>query len=267
MYELIHSDCIKGLDYLIAQGKQFDVIPIDPPYNTKNKKNKAVSYDRNEDFQRKNWIPFYSNWDDIQNYVEWSSEWLSRARQLLAPKGTIFICGSFHNIPDVALALRAQMWYTIQWLQWCIPNSFPNLSMTKMINANQTVIWARQDEKITHIYDKESAKRYNNGKNLRDFWVINNDTQAGKKWKHPSKKPVTLMRRMIDIATRKDRSLRVLDFFGGSGTTGIAAWQLGQQYNIPIECTLIDREAEYIVMQKDRLYDECNRQETSIITL
>ncbi len=262
MFNLLHGDCIAAQKELTDP---FDVIWLDPPYNTKNKKNKAATYDRNKDFQRKNWQSFYAEWDDITNYVEWCAQWLEQSKRLLTDTGTIFICGSFHNIPDVALALRAQGFYTIQWVQWCIPNAFPNLSMTKMVNANQTMIWARKGER--HYYDKEAAKRYNDGKNLRDYWLLNNDTQAGKRWKHPSKKPVPLVYRALDIATNKNKPIRVLDYFGGSGTTAVAVYNIATHYQIPVECTLVDREWQYIEMQKERLYVECNRQESIISTV
>lgn len=256
MLYIEQGDCIERLK--MVPSDSVDVIFIDPPYNTKNKKNKAITYDRNEDYQKKNWIPFFSDWDDISNYYEWCVLWLQESKRILKPRGSIFICGSFHNIPDVALSLRSLEMYTIQWLQWCIPNSFPNLSMTKMINANQTLIWCRKSQEITHYYDKEAAKRYNDGKNLRDYWLINNDTQAGKKWKHPSKKPVELVKRAIDISLPKVHGATVIDFFGGSGTSGIAVRELERQYNIEFHCTLIDNKEEYIAMMEERLYENKN---------
>ena len=271
---VIHDDCINALQK--QENNSIDVCFIDPPYNTGNNTNKAIAYDRNEDYIKKNWKPFYSDWDTIPDYEKWCISWLDVLRDKLKEDATVFICGSFHNIPDVAYALRKLDYYTIQWVQWCIPNAFPNLSMTKMINANQTIIWARKDKK--HYYDKVAAKAYNNDKNLRDywllhqdhkkgrivkrpsrylkdFWLMNNDTTAGKLWKHPSKKPVALVERALDIALRKEDGVHVLDFFAGSGTTGIAVKELAAQYNINIECTLVDNKQEYIDMMKRRLDD------------
>lgn len=252
--EIYNQDCV---DYLTTLAdNSVDVVFIDPPYNTKNKKEKIASYDNVEFIQRKQWKPFFADWDDIENYYEWSIEWLSEVRRVLKKKGSIFICGSFHNIPDVALALRATGFYTIQWIQWCIPNAFPNFAMSKPINANQTIIWARKNAKIGQYYDKNAARRYNDGKNLRDYWLINSDCQTGKKYVHPSKKPVPLVERAIDIALPKENGASVIDFFAGSGTTGIAVMNINRRYDIATKCILVEKDVEYTKVIKQRIKDE-----------
>jgi len=241
---IYHGNCLDVLPTLPKAS--IDCIFVDPPYNTTNTINKAMVYDRNDDFARKRWKTFHAEWDTIHRYIPWATQWLTESARVLTDTGTIFVCGSFHNIPDVALAMRRAGFYTIQWVQWCIPNSFPNLSMTKQVNANQTIIWARKGK--SHYYDKEAAKRYNDGKNLRDYWIINNDTTAdrGKPWKaHPSKKPVGLVARALDIALPK-HTCHVLDFFAGGGSTGAAAQHIANTYGIDVHCTLIEQCAEYV---------------------
>lgn len=274
---ILCADCVDSIRLLADNS--VDVAFFDPPYNTGNETDKRIHYDQNEDFAKKNWIPFHTEdgWDTIEEYQAWCNSWVRRMKKKLKPKGSMFICGSFHNIPDVALCLKGWDYYTIQWIQFCIPNAFPNLSMTKMINANQTLIWCRKDQKITHYYDKEAAKRYNDGKNLRDYWLdtrvwtqdddtwhefvdvtdayflINNDTQAGKLWKHPSKKPVTLVERAIDIAVPKSNDSLVFDCFAGSGTTGVAVTNLNKKYNLDMQCILSDSKKEYCDLMQQRL--------------
>lgn len=245
------GDCVTRLRTIASAS--VDCVFIDPPYNTTNKVNKAATYDRNQDFARKRWKSFHAEWDTIHGYIPWARQWLAESKRILTDTGTIFICGSFHNIPDVAIALRQTGFYTIQWISWNIRNSFPNLSMTKMVNANQTIIWARKGKR--HYYDKEAAKRYNDGKNLRDYWDIPNDTSAdkGKPWKaHPSKKPVDLVYRALDIATPKIDGISVVDFFAGSGSTGEAFNRLCTNYHITGSCTLVEKSAEYTGWLHDR---------------
>lgn len=243
--DIYRADCLDILPHIDSDS--VDCIFIDPPYGTGNTKNKSVKYDRNKDFARKNWVNFYADWDNIDNYMHWCAEWLKESKRILTDTGTIFICGSFHNIPGVALALRSLDFYTIQWIQWLIPNSFPNLSMTKMVNANQTIIWARKGKR--HYYNKEAAKRYNDGKNLRDYWLINQDTRG--LWKHPSKKPVALVQRALDIALPDDKPIRVIDFFAGSGSTGEAL--TGRDAH----CILIEKETAYAQTCYDRVMYGC----------
>lgn len=219
----------------------------DPPYGTGNKKDKTITYDRNKDFEKKNWTNFHADWDTIDQYYKWSRYWLIEAYRVLKDGGTIWICGSFHNIPEAALALNNIGFWTIQWVSWCIPNAFPHLSGKQMSNSNQTLIWARKGRK-GHYYDYEAAKRYtDNGTNLRDFWTVPNDSRPGRLWKHPSKKPPALVKRALDISTPKDVGAVVLDPFAGSGTTGEVAQELG------LDCILIDKKPEYIEMMNRRL--------------
>lgn len=260
---IYRADCIDVLRTL--EPNSIDCIFIDPPYRTGNKTDKSIQYDQNEDFAKKKWTPFYAEWDaawsTIDEYIVWVHEWMKEVKRVLTDKGTIYICGSFHNIPWTYPALNLLDMYTIQWLQWCIPNAFPNLSMTKQINANQTIIIARKSQKITHYYDKEAAKRYNDGKNLRDYWIINQDTRG--RWKHPSKKPFDLVYRALDIATPKDRPVHILDFFAGSGTTGEASAHFCQNYQTDVYCTLVEQDPTHAQTCYDRTLYGC---ETSKIT-
>jgi modification methylase len=241
-------DCVLGMAEL--KPESINTIFADPPYNTGNSHDKTVTYDQNADFAAKNWSAFHSDWDTIDDYRAWSTAWLTQAQRVLKPDGSIWICGSFHNIPDVALTLTALGFYTIQWVAWCIPNAFPHLAGLKMGSSNQTIIWARKSKAVTQFYDLEAARRYNDGKNLRDYWLVNNDSQAGRFWKHPSKKPFDLVFRALDISTPKHQNAVVLDPFAGSGTTGSVAKHLG------FDCVLFERKAEYIPMIKDRVTTE-----------
>ena len=244
MIDIQHGDCV-GLMAVLAPGS-IKTIFADPPYNTGNKKDKTVAYDQNKDFQRKHWTNFHAEWDTIDRYYAWSLRWLRAAYRVLDDGGSLWVCGSFHSIPESALALRKAGFWTIQWVSWCIPNAFPHLAGKQMGNANQTLIWARKGKR--HFYDYERAKLYTTrGTNLRDYWIIPNDCSAGRLWKHPSKKPVNLVLRALDISTPKAAGALVLDPFAGSGTTGLAAQQLG------LDCVLMDSSAEYIALMNRRI--------------
>jgi modification methylase len=242
---ILEGDCIEIMQDLPENS--ITTIFADPPYNTGNKKNKTFTYDRNKEFEKKNWTNFYAEWDDIDHYYKWSRNWLKQAYRILKEEGTIWICGSFHNIPETALALKNIGFWTLTWVSWCIPNSFPHLSGKAMTNANQILIWARKGKR--NYYDLEAAKKYTeNNTNLRDYWVIPNDSRPGRLWKHPSKKPPALVKRALNISTPKDKDALILDPFGGSGTTGVVAQELG------LDCILIDKDPRYVELMHRRLH-------------
>jgi DNA modification methylase len=249
------------VDYRILQGRcedflrgepamQVDVAFLDPPYNTGNTVNKAATYDQNKELAAKRWSSFYADWDTIDDYTCWACEWLTYLRPVMKPKGAVFVCGSYHNAPEIGVAAKAAGYYIVTHIPWCIPNAFPNLSMTRMVAANQSIYWLRPYPKRTHYYDKEAAKRYNDGKNLRDYWIIPKESQRkrpDKPWlAHKSKKPVPLMERAIDITLPKVSGGHVLDFFAGSGSTGEAVWNLARRYGLDLTCTLVDCSPEYV---------------------
>ena len=80
-------------------------------------------------------------------------------------------------------------------------------------------------------------KEENNGKQMKDFWEFNEpeifESSATKKsekkyGKHPTQKPIVLLKRLIKAATNEGDL--ILDPFNGSGTTGIAAALLKRKY-------------------------------------
>jgi DNA modification methylase len=76
------------------------------------------------------------------------------------------------------------------------------------------------------------------GSAARFFYSAKADAGDRLQSKHPTVKPVDLMRWLVRLVTPKGG--HVLDPFAGSGTTGMACMAEG------FDCTLIEREAEYV---------------------
>ena len=66
---------------------------------------------------------------------------------------------------------------------------------------------------------------------------------------HPTVKPTGLMRWLLKLIVPPGGS--VLDPFAGSGTTGLAADQLG------IDAVLVEQDAEYAALARDRIRGDC----------
>ncbi len=239
---LHHGDCV---DVLTAQTLECQTIFIDPPYATGNVKAK---YGRSRLLQEKRWTNFAADWDvwtSQEAYAGDVERWCEAIRHVLDTNGTLWVCGSHHSIPTWDLTLKRMGFWINQWVQWCIPNAMPNVAMTQMASSNQTLIYARKSQKARHYYDATAARSYNDGKNLRDYWLIPNDCTVGKVYKHPSKKPVALVQRALHISTPPGGL--VLDCFAGSGTTGVAA------RNLDRPCVLIEKDVRYVAMIEERL--------------
>lgn len=81
------------------------------------------------------------------------------------------------------------------------------------------------------------AARMDEGSAARFYYAAKADADDRLGSKHPTVKPVDLMQYLVRLVTPRDGV--VLDPFGGTGTTGEAAWREGRR------SILIEREAEY----------------------
>ena len=249
MITITQTDATEGMRSL-PQGSTHTIF-ADPPYNIGKSSSVAPTYDISQQLADQAWTDFHATWDaqwDSRHaYQTWTEQWLIQARRVLVPNGSIFICGSLHNIPTVATILQDTGWYMNRWIVWFKPNAFPNRAMKQLVASSEIVIWARPSKKRTSIYHADIAKTYNDGKNLRDMWAIPFDAARARRLKklgffHPSKKPPALVERCLRLSTPKEVA-HILDPFAGSGTTG----EVVQKLAIPgWTCTLFDTNPAYV---------------------
>ena len=86
----------------------------------------------------------------------------------------------------------------------------------------------------------------NSGKQMKSVWNISlTPSREKSQGKHPTQKPLELLKRIV-VAHSREGDL-ILDPFNGSGTTGIAATDLGRNY------VGIDTEKDYLILTIKRL--------------
>ena len=95
-------------------------------------------------------------------------------------------------------------------------------------HSNETIIWAKKSENSKHFFNYDLMKKENNGKQMKDVWTSSTTKPSEKKnGKHPTQKPLWLMKRLILASTKENDS--ILDCFSGSGTTLLAANELNRK--------------------------------------
>ncbi len=92
----------------------------------------------------------------------------------------------------------------------------------------------------TYFYNP-NGYREESGANLRNYWILGPDPSGNG---HPAAFPRELARRCILLGS--DAGDTILDPFGGSGTTGLAASELGRK------AILIELNPSYVLMGKKR---------------
>ena len=244
-FSLYLGDCIDILKKLPE--KSIDVIFADPPYFLSSGGischcGKQVSVNKGE-------------WDYSLSPIEklnFNRKWLKECRRVLKDDGTIWISGTFHNIYSIGVALELEGYSIINNITWQKPNPAPNLACRCFTNSTETILWTRKiDEKGKkgkHYFNYELMKEINEGKQMKDVWVLNLPKKDEKKHgKHPTQKPLSVLERILLASTKEDDV--VLDPFNGSGTTGVMCSKLKRKY------IGIDKEKDYLELTIRRYED------------
>ncbi|MEM2963668.1 MAG: site-specific DNA-methyltransferase [Candidatus Anstonellales archaeon] len=195
-------------------------------------------------------------WDifNKDDFFKFNVEWLTECFRILKHGGSLWVCGSFHNIYQVGYIIQQMSDLKINnSIVWFKPNAQPNITCRFFTESTDHLIWASKNgngQKWTFNYEDTKNLIYDalnpKGKQKRNVWCIPL-TPKKEKWagEHPTQKPEELLRRII-ISCTKPGDL-ILDPFLGSGTTSVVAKKLGRN-SIGIE-----KELKYLEIIKKRL--------------
>ena len=139
----------------------------------------------------------------------------------------------------VAFAMQEDGWILRSRITWIKKTAMPESVRNRPTSATEEIFLLSKSP--TYFYDP-TAVRESSGANLRNYWILGPDI-SGKG--HPATFPRELARRCIALGSRIGDT--VLDPFGGSGTTGIAAHELQRK------AVLIELNPEYAQMGRKRL--------------
>lgn len=227
----------KGDSFRLIKGildKSVDLIFIDPPYFLSNggvtvRSGKMTTVNKaywDENMSQKKKLKYYE-------------KILAESYRILKPDGTIWISGTFHNIYYVGVALENIGYKIINNVTWRKLNPPPNITRKAFTHSTETLIWAKKKESKKYTFNYEYMKSINNNKQMKDVWDFPLTKKSEKTNGYfPTQKPIDLLNRVI-LASSNPNDL-VLDFFNGSGTTGISCILNNRRY------IGIDRDKEYL---------------------
>lgn len=248
-FVLYHADSLKVLSELPENS--VDMIFADPPYLLSNggfsvHAGKRVSVNKGE------WDVSQGTEMDFKFHVNW----IDACRRVLKPNGTIWISGTYHSIYQCGYALQLLDYKILNDISWYKPNASPNLSCRYFTASHETLLWARKDKNGKHTFNyklmKEGEwpedKMKKPGLQMRSVWSLGTPRTDEKKFgKHPTQKPLDLLRRVVLASTKKGDV--ILDPFTGSSTTGIAAVSHGRKF------IGVDLEKKYLEVSVKRFKD------------
>jgi site-specific DNA-methyltransferase (adenine-specific) len=233
---IIEGDCISALKQIPANS--VDMTFADPPFNIKKK---------------------YSHYDDSKNnqdYLNWCRLWLAEMVRITKTSGAIFV----HNIPkwlSYYSAYLNEIAYFKHWIAWdsggsplgktLLPNHYGILYYTKNPSHKNFKFF---DIRAPHSKCRicgEFLKDYGGKKSLAhgfgplasDVWNdIHRIRHKKRRDEHPCQLPIPLLERLILMTT--DEGDIVLDPFMGTGSTAVAAKQLGRNFiGIELDCNYV----------------------------
>jgi modification methylase len=256
--QILIGDCVAAMRAL--PDACVDMVFADPPYNLQLGGDLFRPEGGRVDAVDNEWDKF----DSLKTYDEFSRAWLSEARRILKPNGTLWVIGSYHNIFRVGSVLQDEGFWILNDIIWRKVNPMPNFKGTRFTNAHETLIWASKGENAKYTFNYRAMKTLNDELQMRSDWsfpicsgqerIKKNGTKA-----HPTQKPEALLYRIL-LACTKPGDI-VLDPFFGTGTTGAVAKRLGRHF------IGLERELDYVDVAQERIAAALPLDESALKTM
>lgn len=231
---LLNGDCIEKLKVIPAQA--VSLLLTDPPYNLGLfMKGRGTNMGK----LRENHFAV-SGWDQLGT-EEWTASmdaFFAGAARVMKKRGSMIVFMSLIKVQSIIeLAVRHGFYYKTTGV-WHKTNPIPRNMNLQFVNSTEAWLY--------FTFGAATGTFNNNGRVEHDFVETSVVPLAEKKLgKHPTQKPLGLMKHFVELLTNEGDV--VLDPFMGSGSSGVAATQLGRKF-IGIELS-----KDYFELSKQRI--------------
>ena len=203
-YKLYRGDCLEMIDQL--PDRSVDLMLTDPPYNI-SRENRFWSMNRQSmDF---------GVWDHDFD----QTSWIQPMTEKIAKNGAMIIFNRWKNLGLIADELERCGMDVKDCIRWEKTNPMPRNRDRRYVADFEFAVWAvKRGGRWT--FNRQDPKYQ------RPEFIAT--APNGKHRFHPTQKPVSLLEELIKIHTNPEDL--VFDPFMGSGSTGVAALELGRQF-------------------------------------
>ena len=122
---IIHNgDCLKYMKRI--EDNCIDMVFADPPYN--------LSRQKESDWKLSSHMTMHEVWDIFQkdDFFDFNLRWISECVRIIEPGGSLWACGTLHNIFQLGLILHNLDGVKIvNSVVWFKPNAQPNINCRK----------------------------------------------------------------------------------------------------------------------------------------
>ncbi len=244
------------------------LIYIDPPFNTqKTQKRDRITAVRDENGTRGGFagarysverLPSPEYLDQFEDFIAFLTPRLEEAYRILTPDGSLFLHIDYREVHYVKVLLdrifgRASFVNEIIWAY-----DYGGKPRTRWPAKHDNILWYAKNPG-NYVFHHEAIDRVPymapglvgpekaaRGKIPTDvWWMTIVPTNSKEKTGYPTQKPLKLLKRIVEVHSNPGDT--VLDFFAGSGTTGVAAAKAGRRF------ILIDSSPDAVRTMAERL--------------
>lgn len=210
-----------------------DFILTDPPYNLSGYSTGNMRFEWRSEINND-----LAPWDTVDFQPR---EWLAEFQRVLKPTGNLFaftsynMLGRWHDAYDPAFDV-------FQFMVWHKTNPVPKIRKAGFLNSCELLVC---------VWNNGHTWNFGNQRDMHNF--IESPICMGKERlrepKHPTQKPLKILRRFIEIASNPGDV--VLDPFMGVGSTGVAALELERRF------VGFEADATYFEAARQRIIASC----------
>ncbi|MFX1284104.1 MAG: DNA-methyltransferase [Promethearchaeota archaeon] len=231
---IINEDCLIFIPKYIPD-ESIDIIITDPPYGISSGNKLSMKNIKKQQGFGGDWNIMNEDWDtfSFRDYSILIEKMLKESYRVLKPTGTIFVCGTYHNIGIINYYALQTNFNIINEIIWFKRNAFPNLSQKCLTASHENILWLGKSDSWNYNYEtiKQTSYPFDKlkepKKQMRSVWDIPNNKEKDelayrkafpdKSYWIMSQKPLRLVDRCLEI-TAKPGDI-VADWFSGAGTT------------------------------------------------
>jgi site-specific DNA-methyltransferase (adenine-specific) len=222
--EIYNENCIGGANRF--KDESVDLIICDPPFAISEK-----SFGKHYNRKQENVIDGYV--EAPPDYGPWVLQWLSQAKRVLKPNGSMYIVSGYSKLFEIEQAVRSLSLFEINHIVW--KYNFGVNAKKKFVSSHYHILYLKKDKRSQPTFNTfcrfGASEKTEDGRSrlyadLEDVWIINREYCQGK-LKNSNKLPEELVSKMIQYSSNPDDL--VCDFFMGNFTTASVAKRLGRR--------------------------------------
>ena len=213
MNRIYNTDNIIGMQKLIDDNQEVDLVLTDPPYVISRENKFHTMKDR---VKPRTGIEFGA-WDEEFD----NQPWIEKSFEILKPGGSLVVFNDFKKISYI-IEIATKVGYEYKdSLIWNKTNPMPRNRDRRYVPAMEIMVW----------FVKPKGKwTFNRQNDVYETGLFQYPSESGGGFNriHPTQKPVKLIKQLISIHSNEGDL--ILDPFMGSGTTAVAANELDRNY-------------------------------------